>query len=169
MPSSGMPASITAPALTGLLLMPAALLLSLPAYAADAQLSDKRTPANPVGAEQLANVTLGLLAVLALIFALAWLYRRYGNYTPFNRADIQVLGGVSLGSREKAVLLEVDGTRLLVGVAPGHVSTLHVFRSADVTELESIADNTEDFAEKLHNEMAEGNQPVTRTEANHVV
>jgi len=86
-------------------------------------------PVNPVGAEELASVTLGLLMILALIFALAWLYRRYGNFVSLNRSDIQILGGVSLGSREKAVLLEVEGTRLLVGVAAGQVNTLHVFDS----------------------------------------
>jgi flagellar protein FliO/FliZ len=139
------------------LLMTAALLLSLPVFAVETHLSEKKTVTNPVGAEQLANVTLGLLAVLALIFALAWLYRRYGNYTPFNRADIQVLGGVSLGSREKAVLLEVEGTRLLVGVATGHISTL-----------QTVADHSEGFAEKLHNEMTEGAQSVTKAEAGHV-
>jgi flagellar protein FliO/FliZ len=150
------------------LLMTAALLLSLPVFAVETHLSEKKTVTNPVGAEQLANVTLGLLAVLALIFALAWLYRRYGNYTPFNRADIQVLGGVSLGSREKAVLLEVEGTRLLVGVATGHISTLHVFHSQDTTDLQTVADHSEDFAEKLHNEMTEGAQSVTKAEAGHV-
>ena len=158
MPHSSMPAST----------ITAVLLLSLPAFAADPQLSEKKTVANPVGAEQLANVTLGLLAVLALIFALAWLYRRYGNYTPFNRANIQVLGGVSLGSREKAVLLEVEGTRLLVGVATGHVSTLHVFESSDQVDLQSVAGDSEGFAKTLHNEMAEGNQSDTKVEAGHV-
>jgi len=43
---------------------------------------------------------------------------------------VQVLGGVSLGTRERAVLLSVDGTRLLVGVAPGQVRTLHVLERA---------------------------------------
>ena len=52
---------------------------------------------------------------------------------PFDRAphavterQIQVLGGVSLGPRERAVLISVQGQRLLLGVAPGRVQTLHV-------------------------------------------
>jgi len=39
---------------------------------------------------------------------------------------VSVIGGVSLGPRERAVLLQVGGTRLLVGVAPGQVRMLHL-------------------------------------------
>ena len=44
---------------------------------------------------------------------------------------MRVLGGVSLGNRERAVLRSVDGTRLLVGVAPGQVRTRHVLGKTD--------------------------------------
>jgi len=56
------------------------------------------------------------------------------------RGQVQVLGGVSLGAREKAVLLAVDGRRLLVGVAPGRVQTL--------AELGPASEST-DFAAEL--------------------
>ena len=39
---------------------------------------------------------------------------------------MRIQGGVSLGAREKAVLLSVEGKRLLVGIAPGRVQTLLV-------------------------------------------
>lgn len=115
---------------------------------------------SPVGAEQLASVTLGLLLVLALIFALAWLYRRYGNFTPFNRSNIQILGGVSLGSREKAVLLEVEGTRLLVGVAAGQVNTLHVF------DRQAPATNTA-FADNLQQQIKQSGKSTAEPEKAH--
>ena len=110
--------------------------------------------ANTVGADQLANVTLGLLVVLGLIFGLAWLFRRYGNLPNFNRSNIQILGGISLGPREKAVLLEVEGERLLVGVAAGQVTRLHAFPSVKqtVTAIDEQQAET-DFAETLHQEQ----------------
>ena len=111
-------------------------------------------PVNPVGANELASVTLGLLLVLALVFALAWLYRRYGNVAMFNRSDIQILGGVSLGSREKAVLLEVDGTRLLVGVAAGQVNTLHVFDQPE-TKPGEFADKLQQSRQAVETDHAE--------------
>lgn len=123
----------------------------------------KRLAENPVGAEQLANVTLGLIVVLGLIFALAWLYRRYGNIPTFNRSQIQVLGGVSLGSREKAVLLEVEGEKLLIGVAQGSVTKLHSFpkqsdqRSSDSQEFNEAV--TESFSEQFSKEQSRQEQP----------
>ena len=53
--------------------------------------------------------------VLGLIAALAWGLRRFGRVPMGGRGAVQVLGGVSLGSRERAVLLSVDGA--LVGGA----------------------------------------------------
>jgi flagellar protein FliO/FliZ len=35
------------------------------------------------------------------------------------------LGGASVGARERVVLVEVENTRLLLGVAPGQVRTLY--------------------------------------------
>ena len=130
--------------------MPALLLAAEPTEVPGVK---KNLSASPVGAEQLASVTMGLLLVLALIFALAWLYRRYGNFTPFNRADIQVIGGVSLGSREKAVLLDVDGTRLLVGVASGSVNTLHVFDSSSPSAETTMSPVGETFAQNLNDQI----------------
>lgn len=113
-----------------------------------------RLAAGSVGSDQLANVTLGLLLVLGLIFALAWLFRRYGNLPGLNRSNMQILGGVSLGSREKAVLLEVEGERLLVGVAAGQVTKLHAFptvKQAGPAIDQQPAES--DFAETLQQEQ----------------
>jgi len=74
----------------------------------------------------LGNTAIALLLVLGLIAALAWGLRRFGRVPVGGRGAVKVLGGVSLGNRERAVLLSVDGVRLLVGVAPGQVRTLHV-------------------------------------------
>jgi flagellar protein FliO/FliZ len=39
---------------------------------------------------------------------------------------IDVLADVPLGQKERAVLLKVGATQILLGVAPGRVNTLHV-------------------------------------------
>lgn len=83
-------------------------------------------PASPVNTAQLVETGVGLAIVLALIVGLAWLARRFGRAPLKGGGQVQVLGGVSLGPRERAVLLEIEGARLLVGVAPGQVRTLHV-------------------------------------------
>lgn len=82
--------------------------------------------AGDVGAGRYLQMLLGLLAVLAVIAALAWGARRVGRLQGGVGGELRVLGGLSLGSRERVVLVQAGETQLLLGVAPGRVQTLHV-------------------------------------------
>lgn len=94
-----------------------------------------QTTAEPVGRSSsldafslsnILNMFMGLAIVVALILGLSWVLRKYGRLPGNNLVDMKVIGGLSLGTREKAVLIEVENTRLLIGVTPGHIQTLHV-------------------------------------------
>jgi flagellar protein FliO/FliZ len=82
---------------------------------------------SPMGAESLLNTFGGLILVLAVIFAAAWLFKRYTQLPVGGKGLVRVLGGASVGSRERVVVVEVDETRLVLGVSPGQVRTLHTF------------------------------------------
>ncbi len=84
------------------------------------------TPAVMSGAGGLAQVTLSLLLVMAAVFAAAWLVRHLRGLGKFGSQAITVLAEVNLGPKERAVLVQVGSKQLLLGVAPGRVSTLHV-------------------------------------------
>ncbi|HVC30672.1 MAG TPA: flagellar biosynthetic protein FliO [Steroidobacteraceae bacterium] len=84
--------------------------------------------AAPVGASGLAYVTLALLLVLAAIFGLAWVARRVRGIGNRLGNAIAVLADMPLGPKERAVLLKVGTEQILIGVAPGRVSALHVLR-----------------------------------------
>ena len=73
---------------------------------------------------------LGLTAVVALIFILAWLSRKMKLVQNFASGyQIKNLASLSLTSREKICLIEVGDKQMLVGVAPGNINSLHVFES----------------------------------------
>jgi flagellar protein FliO/FliZ len=72
------------------------------------------------------QVTLALLVVLALVFVLAFLLRKMRAAAGAGPNGIEVLAQASLGAKERAVVIRVDGTRLLLGVAQGQVSLLQV-------------------------------------------
>ena len=78
------------------------------------------------GAGSLVQVTLSLVLVLAAVFAAAWLVRRLKTFGRFGSGPIEIVADVSLGTKERAVLVQVGGKQLLLGVAPGRVTTLHV-------------------------------------------
>ncbi|MET0028022.1 MAG: flagellar biosynthetic protein FliO [Candidatus Thiodiazotropha sp.] len=82
---------------------------------------------SPMGTESLLSTFGGLILVLAVIFAAAWLFRRYTQLPVGGKGMVRVLGGASVGSRERVVVVEVDETRLVLGVSPGQVRTLHTF------------------------------------------
>ena len=101
---------------------------------------------SPLSSANLVETFLGLLVVLAVMLAIAWLVKRFMQLPGMGRGQVQVLGGVSLGAREKAVVLSVDGRRLLVGVAPGRVQML--------AELDAV-EKTADFARDLQRAAVE--------------
>jgi flagellar protein FliO/FliZ len=76
-------------------------------------------------AGSLAQVTLSLLLVLGAVFAAAWLMRRLKGIGRFASGPIEIVADVSLGAKERAVLVQVGGKQLLLGVAPGRVNVLH--------------------------------------------
>ena len=80
----------------------------------------------PVNAGTVVHVIVGLVIVLLLIAAVAWVVRHSGHLQPGVSGEMRILAGLSLGTRERVVLLQVGSTQLLVGVAPGRIETLHV-------------------------------------------
>ncbi len=100
----------------------AALIPATALGAADAM--PVRSPS--VDAGSVLQVFLGLVVVLVVIGAVAWLLRHVLRLQPTMSGQLRILGGLSMGARERVVLLKVGETQLLLGVTPGRVHTLHV-------------------------------------------
>lgn len=92
---------------------------------------------DPNMAGNLVQTTLGLLVVLLLIGAAAWAFKRFGNAHVGAQGRMKIIGGISLGTRERAVLLQVGDQQLVIGVSPGRVQTLHVLDNPVLVEGES--------------------------------
>lgn len=86
------------------------------------------TAAQPVATTSFASllqVLFGLGLVLAAIAGTAWLLRRLAPGQVAASGTLRVVGGVAVGPKERVMLVDVGDTRLVLGVAPGHISTLH--------------------------------------------
>lgn len=71
------------------------------------------------------SMLLGLVAVLAVMAAIAWGLKRFGLTRPLSgNAAAKIIGGVSVGTRERVVVIEVGEQWIVVGVAPGRVNAL---------------------------------------------
>ena len=91
---------------------------------------------------------MGLLVVLAMLYGFFWLLRRYGPTQTGAQGVVKVVGGVMLGPRERLVVVEVEDTWVLVGVASGHVSTLHTLAKPDGIDTTPMPASAP-FADKL--------------------
>ncbi len=70
------------------------------------------------------KMALGLAAVLAVMALLSWGAKRLLPNGISQNSAIKMVGGVSVGSRERVVVLEVADRWLVVGVAQGQVSAI---------------------------------------------
>lgn len=117
-----------------------------------------------LGRAALIQTAIGLTAVIAVIYALAWLAKRTNVGSMGRDKGLNVLVVLPLGTREKAVLVDIAGTQMLLGVAPGRVSTLHVFPEPVVDaepkrgQSKLSARNASEFSKKLNEFLSQGNK-----------
>ena len=83
------------------------------------------------------QLALGLgvtaIALSAAFAAMRRLQRRQGG-----RVGLSILGAIAVGTRERVVLLEAEGVRLLIGVTPN-----------TITLLQRLPDRPSPFADQL--------------------
>jgi flagellar protein FliO/FliZ len=137
-----------------------AALSPLPLMAADSQPATGSTtlsPAPVVGGGAVLETMLFLVLIIGLIVGLGWLVRRMGRLPTGGKGLVSVLGGVSLGPRERAVVLQAGDTRLLVGIAPGRVQTLCVLSEPEKQMPAETAESGE-FKAQLNAELKESGE-----------
>ena len=76
--------------------------------------------------ETVQQVGFGLLMVLVLIAAVAQLAKRFLNSTHASAQTMRIVAGLSIGQREKLVLVEVGGAPLLLGVTQHQITQLTI-------------------------------------------
>lgn len=90
-----------------------------------------------LGLSALGKLGFALLAVISLILLCAWLLRRLNRGGLHPEAQLRVLGSTPLGPRERLVVIEMQGTRLLLGVTASQISKLHELRAPPTPENDS--------------------------------
>jgi len=109
-------------------------------------------PGSAVAATSPLNMMLGLLFLLGLVALAWWFVKRTGGAQWQGARAMKVVAGLSVGARERVMLIEVGGQQVLIGVAPGRVNLLHRFEEPVVTD----TGGGEDFASKIRQVMQHG-------------
>ena len=134
--------------LGGLLALPFSVLAAEPQTTGAAAAAPVVVAGTGVGA-QLTQLVLGLLLVLGLIFALAWLLRRVQQTGARQGGQvIELISSRALGARDRLVLVQVGNEQILLGLTPGRITPLHVLKEP-VPVPQGAPAATSEFAKRL--------------------
>ena len=81
-------------------------------------------PASSLSVSSTAQLTLSLIAIVALSCASGWVLKRFKLGNLRSRGAITVLDELALGPRERIVLVGVGDAQVLLGVGAGGVVSL---------------------------------------------
>lgn len=122
------------------------LLAALPAaWPVTARAADAAVMSPAVGAVQ---VVFGLIAVVGVMMTLAWLFRRYAPGVGQSSGVARIIGGVSVGSRERVLVIQVADRWLVVGVTTGQISRIAEL-AASPAAVATAADEAPTFVDRL--------------------
>src|SRR3984893_9532593 len=74
-------------------------------------------PASPLSVGSLTQLTLSLMVIVALILVIGWALKRLKLAGPRGAGEIAVVDELSVGPRERIVLIRVGESQVLVGVS----------------------------------------------------
>ncbi len=131
-----------------LLMLPSSVFAGDAASSANTSMPSSIPPVfkEPFSGEALIQLVVGLCVVVAIIFILSWVLKRFSGISSMTK-DMRVVGVLPLSAREKAVLVKVGQQHLLLGVAPGRVSRLHAFDQGEIENASSK--KTDSFSNRL--------------------
>lgn len=114
-----------------------------------AVVSKNKETINIVSTSKVMTWILGLFFVIAIFLAGIWLLRKLGPLSPLGNNQFRIVGGLSLGGRERVVVLQTGEKQLVLGVSPGRINALHVLEGDDVLAVQTPDNNLKSFAQRL--------------------
>lgn len=107
-----------------------------------------------VSGSSVVQAFVGLLIIVGLLLLAAFFMRRIYGGRPFGQGPMKLLGGIAVGNRERILLVEVQDTWLIIGLAPGQIRTLHTLPKGELPQGATGLPGTQPFAHWLNQVMA---------------
>ncbi len=114
-------------------------------------------PASTPGSA-LIEVSGALVIIIAVILVCAWIARRTGLFArSVSAKNLKVSASVSLGARERIVVVDVEDARLVLGVTGQQITHLHTLPPASAPDAEpAIGAASADFS-RIMRTLLKGN------------
>ncbi|HEY7987286.1 MAG TPA: flagellar biosynthetic protein FliO [Methylophilaceae bacterium] len=92
--------------------------------------------------------------MLLVLAGLVWLLKKSPLGQSGNAGGLRVVSAVAVGPKERVVLVDVGETRLVLGVAPGHVVRLLEMERPDEADVVTSEKTMPSFVVRLKEVMA---------------
>lgn len=109
-----------------------------------------------IGLAMLGKTALALAVVIGAILLCSVLLKRIGPTRGRGNRHLNVVASTAIGQRERVVIVEVEGTWLVLGTGGGQVNMLHQLPAPDVAGSDDSLPSTLDsgsFATRFANAM----------------
>jgi flagellar protein FliO/FliZ len=113
-------------------------------------------PASPLSVGSLTQLTLSLIAIVALILVISWALKRLKLAGPRGSGEIAILDELSVGPRDRIMLIRVGESQVLVGVSAAGLVPLTPLAAPIVLK---GAPQPPPFAERLRDIMKRPGSP----------
>lgn len=107
----------------------------------------------PMSVGAVLQIATGLALVVVMIFGAAWAMKRFGRMPTGSGGQLRLLGGIHLGQRERIVVVQAGEDRLVVGVSPGCIRTLHVLPPGEESAATEAGAQGGGFLERFNQEL----------------
>jgi len=114
----------------------------------------------PVGKVPLADTSgyflqlvSGLGVVLLSIAVLAWLLKRINRLPNRDLKNLELIASLSVGQRERVVIVRAGTTELVLGVAPGNISRLGEITGSSTTHPNQLASSIKSVVTEDNDEL----------------
>ncbi|MFK8027933.1 MAG: FliO/MopB family protein [Gammaproteobacteria bacterium] len=78
------------------------------------------------------KVVISLAIVLVIFYLLVNAFKKYSGVSFKGSSSLKILGGITLGGKEKVVILEAGNVNFLIGVSSNGISKLHQFEADEL-------------------------------------
>jgi flagellar protein FliO/FliZ len=131
--------------------------LNAASHAAGNQIVETGAAVPSLGLAGIFQAVFGLIIVIGLIFGCAWIARRLGlNKTAPRTGLVKLVSTTPLTQKERVVVVEIEDTWLVLGVAPGSVSHLHTLPAGEAAaSTATVSPHVAQFATDFRTRLSE--------------
>ena len=125
-----------------LYLVVSAMMILVSQFSSAAQSSDEIGTGGATGigfgaesnSNYLIQVISALILIVVILFALAAIVKKFNIVPGVSSGQMRIISGISLGGKDKLILVEIGDEQIVLGASPGRIQKIHTLAAPIATE-----------------------------------